>query len=324
MPLPGSVTTGEGTAAARLVRGLLGFRAFTAWTVDPRTVPGLLAGGIWLPGVGVSSLGGGSRRWASQADNTGDDYDLKDSHTGHKPVATTAGNGAAIWDLAAGGATAGWSINTGITARPPGAALQPTTRGSFAGWFKANALDTAIHVFASMWAGGTSGNRFFLYKNDDNHRCAVFTSWNGSAQDIGTPLYRSKWNSGSGPGAGPLTDWTGWHFLRIAYDMGGTNLLLAGGKYSTRLRVFVDETELANDTVSGCGGYSAGSPPADGGPIAGVHNAAGRFSVGADFASSQWNGQIGPVYVSNEDATDAIDASTWRGVMRYGAPGEAP
>lgn len=297
-------------------------RVAPAGPLDPREVPALMAGGIWLPGVGVTSLGGASRRWASQSNNTGDDYDLKDSHTGHKPVATTAANGAAVWDLVAGGATAGWSINTGISARPPGAAIQPTSRGSFAVWVKANALDTSIRVIASKWAGGTSGNRWFIYKNDDNHRIAVFTSWNGSAQDIGTPLYRSKWNSGSGPGAGPLTDWREWHFVRVEYDMSGTNLLLSGGKYSTRLRVFVDEVELVNDTVSGCGGYSAGSPPADGGPIAGVHNAAGRFSVGADFASSQWNGLIGPVYDSNEDSAPAITRKQWQRIMQFNAPSD--
>lgn len=279
-----------------------------------------MAGGIWLPGVGTSSLGGGSTLWASQSSNTGADYDLSNTHTGHKAVATTADNGAAIWDLAAGGATAGWSINTGIAARPPGAALQPTTRGSIAGWFKANALDTAIHVFFSMWAGGTSGNRGFYYKNADSYRVAAFTSWDGSAADTGTPLSRSKWNSGSNPGEGPLNDWRSWTFARFAYDMSGENLLISGGKYSTRLRVYFGEVECVNDTASGCGGYSAGSPPADGGPIAGIHNAAGRFSVGADFASSQWNGQIGPIYVSNEDATDAITAAEWRGIMRFGAP----
>lgn len=288
--------------------------------LDPREVPALMAGGIWLPGVGVTSLGGGSTRWVSQSNNSGDDYDLKDSHTGHKPVATTATNGAAVWDLVAGGSTAGWSINTGISARPPGAALQPTSKGCLAGWFKANGLDNAIRVFFSTWPGGSSGCRSYHYKNDDDYRIAVFTSYNGSAVDTGTPLYRAKWNSGSGAGQGPLTDWRQWHFVRFAYDMSGENLLLSGGKYSTRLRVFVDEVEYENNTTTGCGGYSAGSPPADGGPLAGIHDGATRFSVGADFQSAQWNGQVGPVYVSNEDSAAPITAAQWARIMTFHRP----
>lgn len=305
-----------------LRRGLPRGRAGGA--LDPRDVPALMAGGIWLPGVGVTSLGGGSRRWASQATATGDDYDLKDSHTGHKPVATTAANGAAVWDLVAGGATAGWSINTGISARPPGAAIQPTSKGSVALWVKANALDTSIHTIFSMWPGGASANRLYFYKNTDNYRLSVFSSNDGSAADtvggLGV-LSRAKWNSGSGPGSGPLTDWTGWHFVRVEIDSSGTNFLLAGGKHSTKIRVFVDEVEYANDEVSGCGQYSAGSAPPSG-PVAAFVSGAGRFTVGADFASSQWNGLVGPVYISNEDSAAAVTAKQWQRVMLFNAPAD--
>lgn len=294
--------------------------------LDPRDVPGLMAGGIWLPGVGVSTLPGGYKEWRSQSSNTGASYDLRSTLSGYHPVATTASNGAAVWDLDAAGPTACFNIASGITLLPPGPALQFTQRGSMAGWFRAKSVTTAIWYFYSMWPGGSSGNRAVIYKNDDPHRIAVFTSYAGSAVDAPpeTIGQRCKWNSGSGPGLGPLTDWTLWHFVRFTWDMSGTNLQILGGNYSTMLRVYIDEEEVANDVVSGAGSYSApdsahGGAPPDG-PMRGIWNGATRLSVGSDGESSHIPGQLGPQFISNEDATDPITDEQWPRVMLYNAP----
>lgn len=284
--------------------------------INPITVAPLMAGGIWLPSTPTVDLGSGNRAWPSLATQSNP---FSDIHTGHKPLLTEADNGAPVWDLPLGGATASWVMAT------MGSALRWTTRGSYAGWFRANALDTLFHYFFASWRGGGANNRILCHKNNDNHRIAIFVSHAGSALDASAPPDiggRCKWNTSGGPGIGRLTDWTEWHFLRISLDMYARNYSIGGSNHSRRLRVWIDEEEIVELGGDGGSQFSApqpdvgGSPPD--GPVRGIYGGDDLtwFSLGADYVSSQWNGQIGPFYVANGIMPDV----QWRGVMSWEAP----
>ncbi len=285
--------------------------------LDPRTVPALMAGGIWLPSTPTVDLGGGNRAWPSLGTQANS---FTDEHTGHKPLLTTAANGAPVWDLPAGGATASWVIPT------VGSALKWTSKGTYAGWFKANALDESYHYFFAQWEGGASGNnRILCHKNNDEHRVAIFASHEGSTVDAVAPPDiggRCKWNSSAGPGIGMLVDWTEWNFIRITVDMDLDNYSIGGANHSRRLRVWINEVEIVDVDGDGGGQFSAPQPDVGGappdGPFKGLYGGVDLtwFALGADYVSSQWNGQLGPFYAANGEASE----HRWRRIMAWDAP----
>lgn len=280
---------------------------------DPRDVPALLAGAIYLPGEGVEPIPGSDDRvWHSLATEPND---ASDAHVGHKPVLATAPNGVAVWDLAAGGAYASWVVPV------PGAAYTWTERGSYAAWVYLAANDEAAHIAFAQWPETLAqGNRIYAQKNIDLTRAAVYLSRDGFSQDnfngqggIGD---RSKWNSAWGPGIEPTIDWAGWHFFRATWDASGTNFYCAGGGTlcSTKLRVYVDEVYFE-------GMYSAphpqwGGAPPDG-PVRELYPSTYPFSWGADYAVNHFDA-LGPCYVANGD--EGLDDATWAQVMAYRAP----
>lgn len=297
--------------------------AYSIAPLDPREVPALMAGGIFLPDESYQDIGGGSHSWGSVATNTGAGYTFYDSHDGFKPVRKTAANGTRYFDLAAGGITASWLIPT-----TPGLALRWTSKGDYAGWFKLDTLDASIRYLFAQWPGGASGNRILAHKNNDLRRLATYVSYAGSAvgaagpPDIGG---RAKWNSGGGPTEGPEFAWDDWVFVRVSLDMTKENYALSGANLSYRQTVYINEEPVIDNATTGVGVYSApasdvGGAPPDG-PIRGIHSGADSpwFSLGALYVSGQWS-KVGPFYIANRDSAQPITAEQWRRVMRYGAP----
>lgn len=273
-----------------------------------------MAGGIWLPSTPTTSLGGGNRAWPSLGTQANA---FTDEHTGHKPALVTTASGRRAWDLPAGGATASWVIAA------TGNALRWTAKGSYAGWFRANALDTSFHYFFSQWIA--DHGRILCHKNNDAHRVAIFVSHEGGTTDAAAPPDigdRCKWNSSAGPGIGRLVDWRLWNFIRITVDMDEDNYSIGGSNHSRRLRVWVNEIEIVENGGDGGGQFSAPQPDVGGappdGPFKGIYGGDDLtyLSLGADFVSAQWNGQVGPFYVANGELT----AHEWRRVMAWEAP----
>lgn len=288
--------------------------------LDPRDVPALMAGGIWLPGEGYTAFGGDDHAWASQATQANS---FKDDEDGYKPKPEYASNGQPIYRMSPDPgetATASWIIAS------PGSALQWTQKGSYAGWFKANTSDTSIHYFFRQWPGGASNNRVLLHKNNDANRIVVYTSYAGSAVDGVSPPDiggRAKWNNAANPGEGVLFDWTQWHFVRVSYDMSLTNYWknppTNSAPYSDRLKVYVDETLVYDNADYSAPSPTLGGSPTDG-PIRGIYASTAAFVLGADGHSSQWNGHIGPFYIANSDSAAAITDAEWARIMLFRRP----
>lgn len=278
--------------------------------LDPRTVPALLAGGIWLPGVGYTSTGGANHKWASQATQAND---FVDSHDGYKPAPSTASNGAAVYDLPAGGPTASWYMAA------PGSALRWQTKGTYAFWAKASSVvaGSIYYLFQHSWPGGPSNNRIYARKSTLVDLLSIDVSWLGSAVDSVTPGVPG----GRGKGNYQGIDFTRWNFFRFSYDVTRSNYLFGGGFYSHRLEVYVNELLNVGTGFSAPGPTFGGDPPD--GPVRdpGLYPGTDFLTYGASFVSSQWPGQLGPFYVANEDAASQVTDNQWPRIMAYNAPG---
>ena len=282
----------------------------------PLTIPALLAGAVYVPGLHVSSLGGGSSQWDSLPGTQSNP--LTDSHTGYKPQLVTLANGEKAWDLESAGATSSWGLAS------PGSAFQWTQRGSYAAWFRCTTLDTAIQYLWLQWPGGGTNNRLHTRKNNDLTRLASDVSWLGSAYDAGQngqgPIGgRAKYNSTAN-----IYDWTQWHFVRVTFDWSETNSSAHGANFSDRQRVFVDEV-LDPGTGYSAPATGSGGSPEEGGPIhdPGLYASTAPFWFGSDTnGSSHWKGLVGPLFVANDKlAEDFIDEITlWSQLMAWHAP----
>jgi hypothetical protein len=285
-----------------------------AGPLDPRNVPQLMAGAIWLPGVQDTTGGGGHRTILSQATQANSLTTV--AFTGDIPALTTAGNGAAVWDYAG-------AAFSGLRVTAPGSALQWTDRGSYAGWFKANSVSGDTRMFFSQWPEGAAPtNRIqSALTAGDNTRLSFQGSINGLSADdptFATPDDRWKYNSSS------IYDFTLWNFLVFAFDDSQANYDVAGSHRSHKLRFTV------NGVFDEGTGFSAphdgptpetewGAPP-DGPIRAPLFASTSALAIGCtDTLGASWRGQIGPVYVADE-TLGVIPASVWRRVMLYSAP----
>lgn len=311
--------TGFGRGFARsLDRPRRGFGrpASTASYDFPLTFSALRNGAVYVPGLHTSSFGGDDTRWDSLPGTQ--ENPLTDEHTGHKPVLATALNGEKYWDLAAGGATASWGLQT------PGTAFRWTQKGSYAAWFRCTTLDTAIQYLWLQWPGGGSNNRLHTRKNNDLTRLASDVSWLGSAYDANTngqgPIGgRAKFNS-----TADVYDWTQWHFVRVTFDWTKSNSTAHGANFSERQMVFVDEVLDAGTGYSAPATGSGGSP-AEGGPIhdPGLYASTAPFWFGSDTnGASHWKGQVGPLFVANGALSDDFieEITGWSQLMAWHAP----
>lgn len=284
-----------------------------AGPLDPRYVPQLMAGGIWLPGVNDTTGGGGHRTVLSQA--TQSNSLTTSGVTGDIPSLTTASNGASVWNF--GGAT-----YTALRVVSPGSALQWTTKGSYAGWFKGASLTGTIQALYSQWPEATAptNNRLIAGLTlGDNTRWNINGSWNGASTDdptFATPDNRWKYNSSGG------IDFTQWHFLRFTYDVTLDNYSTGGKNYSNRVKVYIDEVL---DVGSGYSAPHDGPTPetrwgtAPDGPVRGtqLYPATFAFTLGSTHTlGGSWRGQIGPFYICNGEIPNA----TWKRIMKYRAP----
>lgn len=281
--------------------------------LDPRTVPELMAGAIWIPGTQDTTGGGGARTVLSQA--TQANPLTTSGVTGDVPALTTASNGAPVW--AFGGAT-----YTALRVVAPGSAMRWTTKGSFAGWFKGAALTGTIQALFSQWPEGADATNNRLIAGltlGDNSRWNINGSWNGLSTDQPTnvgPDNRWKYNSSAG------IDFTAWHFLRVTVDYTLDNYSTGGVNYSNRVRVFVDEVL---DVGSGYSAPHDGVTPetrwgtAPDGPVRGtqLYPATSAFTLGSTHAlGGSWRGYIGPFYICNGE----ISAAKWKRIMKFNAP----
>ena len=284
---------------------------------DPLDVPALAAGAVYLPGEGVEPIAGtDDTLWHSLAAEVND---ASDAHTGHKPVLATAANGAQYWDLAAGGLYSSWVVDL------PGAAYTWTDKGTYAVWVYLAQNDDKAHIAFAQWPEVmTQGNRVYCQKNIDFTRAAVYLSRDGFSMDNFNGLDgigdRSKWNSAWGPDIEPLIDWTGWHFIRVSFDMSAENYYCPGGGTlcSQKMRFYFDEVYYE-------GMYSAphpqwGGAPPDG-PVRAIYPSTYPFSWGADFAANHFDA-IGPAYVARGD--EGLSDEVWLQVMAYRAPTGLP
>lgn len=285
--------------------------------LDPRNVPQLMAGGIWLPGVGESTPAG-NLVIQSQATQSNDLTTV--SVTGYVPTQAYASNGARIWDFGAGGLYAALRVLT------PGTAMRWTQRGTYAGWFKGASLTgTPQQMFGTWPESASPNNRIYAQLTDgDNTRLNMQGSIDGLSSDVGdysAPDHRWKYNSNAG------YDFTKWHFLRFSFDYSLDNYNGGGGEnLSRKLKFYVDENY---DEGAGFSAPHDGplpeqkyGDPSTGGPIrAALFETDYRFTLGSsDTLGGSWKGQIGPFYIASE--TDGkISPSIWRRVMRFNAPG---
>lgn len=314
---PTSTTTAAITTPIRnkvISRTAITSRASILSPLDPTTVPELMAGAIWLPGIGITTPGG-NLVVASQATQT--NTLTTSTVTGDIPVQTTAANGAAVWDFS-GLANAALAIpKTGILGTGPGVgtALQWTEKGTYAGWFRYDSTaETSKFLFSASWGGSDSRIqvRHNLGAAPNDHTIVAEVSWTGLTTD-GTPGNRAKYNSAAN--TIPLGRW---FFLRITIDWSLTNFVGDGGSLqSNRMKVYVDEVLATSTGYSAPGPGALGGDPPDG-PIRdpGLWPSTGWFSLGADGISSPWPGQIGPFYIANGEVSDA----DWARIRLYGMP----
>lgn len=281
---------------------------------DPREIPALWEGAVYIPGRGVEPIAGTqSTRWRSLSS---DPNDCTDQHTGHKPVLATLPNGAKFWDLAGGGQYSSWLVPA------PGPAYQWTDVGAYAAWVYLAANDSAAHIAMAQWPETNQPkNRLYVEKNIDPDRMAVYGSRNGLSQDnalgqdgIGD---RWKWNSSWGPGVRPLINWTGWHFLVLQFDMTADNYVGpeetgAGALCSNRLRVFVDGVYFEG-LFSTPQPQFGGQPPQ--GPLIGLAPSDYPFSWGAQYTSNHFDG-LGACYV----ARGPVPLSAWEQIRNFWRP----
>jgi len=312
-------------AAARTAEG----------TIDPRTVPQLMAGGIWIPSLGVTSLGGGNRAWASQATQTNS---FTDTNSPSKPVLTAASNGVAVWDVSQSGAglQSCWAIMS------PDTALRFLQKGTYAVWAKGALTASQLYLWsqAPEGYGGTlpTNNRFVLWYNplDATLNGAKFSSnisFLGSFADVGnTPNLpgRAKANFGNG-----LFDPRLWHFYVLRWDSSKTNYVGSGGEdLSHRWEFYIDGIWQEGDGWSappqGTNLYIEAKDyrdPANGGPVQafapyyGLADSTAPLVLGAqNYAGvAQWPGLIGPTYIFNEES-GAVSDSILSGVMNFMRP----
>lgn len=270
----------------------------------PTSVPALKAGGIWLTDAGISSIAGG-KAWASQGTQT-NSFLATSALSYDVPTLTVASNGVPVWNITR--ETFGGSLIMLIS----GSALRFSARGSYAGWFKANEIDTNQHYMIEAFPDGVN-QRFTAYKSE--HASAYLIS---NMSDDGTGMagdgsHRFKFN-----GTPVFVDMTQWNFFRWTFDFSLTNYSLNGANLSNRLKVYV------NEVLDVGSGYSAPPPPFSSppdGPIrgTGLYSGEQRLCVGGSYNSANWNGQIGHFYVANEE-NDTISLETWRKIMNYQRP----
>lgn len=282
--------------------------------LDPRKVAQLMAGAIWLPGIGVTTPSG-NLVVASQATQT--NTLTTAGVTEHIPVQGYSSNGAPVWQF---------GEYKALRVISPGSALQWTQRGSYALWIRGAALSGAPQQILGTWPEGASpNNRIYAQLTDgDNTRFNVQGSINGLSGDVldySAPDNRWKYNSGAG------YDFTTWHFLRWSFDYtGGANYDgPAGENLSTKLRVYVDE--IYDEGLGFSAPHDGPLPaqkygdPSTGGPIrAPLFATSYRFTVGSsDTLGGSWRGWIGPVYVADETA-GRISSAQWKRIMQFRAP----
>ena len=292
-------------------------RLLGAISADPRDYPALMAGAIWVPGLDETYGANLTVRSLATQTNTIQTGTV----TGDIPVPSTAGNGAAYWSYA-GKANPSLAIpKTAALGTGPGAgsALQWTSKGTYAGWFKACSVqDTASHFLLSHAYGTASKSRFELRKNlgsgADQDRLVVEMSFDGTTAD-GMPGSRCKWNS-----LANVADFTQWLFIRVKVDMTAANYQSAGANKSYRLRVWINEVEVSG-TFSAPGPANGGDPP-DGPVRAGPFASDSWLSIGASAISSPIKVGVGPVYVANEDSAATISDAAWARIMTFHAPGD--
>jgi hypothetical protein len=295
--------------------GRSGFgESVAALSDDPRDYDALMAGAIWLPGVGETY--GANLTVLSQATQV--NTIQTGSVTGDIPVPSTAGNGAAYWSYA-GKTNPSLAIpKTGALGTGPGAgtALQWEVEGSYAMWVKVCTVqDNASHFIFSHAYGTATKSRFEIRKNlgsgADQDRLVVEMSWDGTTAD-GTPGSRAKWNSPAN-----VTDFTQWIFVRATVKMSAANYQTAGANKSYRLRVWINEVEISG-TFSAPGPGALGGDPPDG-PVRDAPFASDSWvSIGASAISSTIDEGMGPVYIAN----GAVPEAAWPLIMAYRAPGD--
>lgn len=276
-------------------------------SIDPRTVPALMSGGIWLPGIGVTSIGVDGYTWASQATQSNV---LTTAYNFDKAVPTTASNGASVWDYPK------TVFGSGFLMLAAGSALRFATKGSYAAWFKANELDDNNHFFFDAWPEDAVNNRFYAYKNvsSDLNGASTKVAINGSPLGIGDDAVHDRWKYNNTEG---IQDFSKWNFIRITFDYSLDNYTHDGGNFSRKMNVYF------NEVLDEGAGYSAPpspySAPPDG-PVTGtgLYSGVQRLCLGCNYASTTWNGQVGPFYVANGD--DGLSNTVWRRVMQYSAP----
>lgn len=286
----------------------------TLSTFDPRDIPALWNGAIYIPGRGVEPITGTQNtRWKSLSQEPNDAWD---GHTGHKPVLATAPSGRKYWNLAAGGQYCSWLVQA------PGQAYQWTNVGAYAMWVYLAQNDTAPHIAMAQWPESlTPKNRLYVQKNNDTDRMAVYLSRNGFSQDNqngqGDIGDRSKWNSAWGPGISPLINWKGWHFLVVQWDASQNNYL--GPEETPNALLCSNKLQVFVDGVYYEGMYSAphtpyGGAPPDG-PVRELFASDYPFSWGAHYTSSKFDA-IGACYV----ARGHVPADAWDDIMNYWRP----
>lgn len=274
--------------------------------VDPRLVPALMAGGIWIPGMGVNSIGGGHFTWDSQATQANQ---LTTANNFEVPTQATASNGVAIWNMNPITYAQGFGILS------PGTALKFASLGSYAFWMKERTDDTTICYMLEMWPN-TADKRFYVYKNNTVGKMSINGSFLG--QGDADPTDRWKANIRN-------IDFASWNFYRFTFDYSLDNYQVSGANFSNKMRVYINETLITE--VNGGGAYHEGysappfpySEPPDG-PImgTGLYTGGTRFFVGANGGSSGWSGWLGPVYAAN--GTEGLDDTVWAKVMKFHAP----
>lgn len=283
-------------------------------TFDPRDIPALWDGAIYIPGKNVELIENtNNSKWKSLAQEVND---CTDSHTGHKPVLSSLPNGQKYWNLAAGGPYSSWLVES------PSSAYQWIDVGAYAMWVYLETNDLNPHVACSQWPEAlTPKNRIYVQKNIDADRMAIYGSRNGYSNDNALGQNgkgdRWKWNSSWSPGIPPLINWQGWHFIVLLFDMSQNNYygpeetpnnLLC----SNKLQVFVDGIYCEGMFSAPQPNYG-GAPPT--GPITNLFASNYPFSWGAQYASNHFDG-IGACYV----ARGHVPFSAWNDIMNYWRP----
>ena len=287
--------------------------------LDPRTVPQLMAGAIWLPGIGVTTPSG-NLVVASQA--TQANVLTTVGVTGDIPAQTTAANGAPCWNF-------GVATYAALRVVAPGTAMRWTERGTYALWLKGASLTGTPQQIFTQWPElAAAKNRILAQLTDGmNTGFNIQGSIDGLMTDdptFATPDHRWKANYNHTPGG---YDFNAWHFMRVSFDYSLDNYNGAGGEnLSRKLRVYVDE--VYDEGTGYSAPHDGNTPetkwgdPSTGGPIrAPLFASDYRFTLGAnDNLGGSWRGLIGPVYIADETA-GPISAATWRRVMKFRAPG---